>query len=206
MMPEGRARFAVFISGRGSDMQAIIDATTCGELDAEVAWIVSNTDKALGLQRAQEQGIETWVFKLKNYASPTEAGEALVDELRERRIDYVVMAGYLKLMPVDVLRAYRVVNIHPGLLPQYGGAGMYGQHVHEAVIAAKERESGCTVHLADEIYDHGRILEQVRVPVLPDDTPETLAARVLVQEHIIYPKALQKLIKGEYREDEQYRR
>jgi phosphoribosylglycinamide formyltransferase-1 len=208
MMPEGRARFAVFISGRGSDMQAIIDATTCGELDADVAWVVSNTDKALGLQRAQEQGIETWVFKLKNYASPTEAGEALADELRERRIDYVVMAGYLKLMPVEVLRAYpdRVVNIHPGLLPQYGGAGMYGQHVHEAVIAAKERESGCTVHLADEIYDHGRILEQVRVPVLPDDTPETLAARVLVQEHIIYPKALQKLIKGEYREDEQYRR
>ena len=208
-MPDSqRARLAVFISGRGSDMQAIIDVSKRGELDADVVWVVSNTDKALGLQRAQEQAIETWVFKAKSFELPAEAGKALVAKLRERRIDYVVMAGYLKLMPVEVLHALpnRVVNIHPGLLPQYGGAGMYGQHVHEAVLAAQERESGCTVHLADEIYDHGRILEQVRVPVLPDDTPETLAARVLVQEHIIYPKALQKLIKGEYREDEQLSR
>ena len=200
-----RARLAVFISGRGSDMQAIIDAGKRGELDADVVWVVSNTEKAAGLARAQDQGIETRVFQMKSYPSPAEAGSDLAARLRARQTDYVVMAGYLKLMPVEVLRSFpdRVVNIHPGLLPKYGGPGMYGLHVHEAVLAAGEKESGCTVHLADEIYDHGRILEQVRVPVLPDDTPETLAARVLIQEHIILPRALQKLIKGEYTDHEQ---
>lgn len=181
-------------------MQAIIDASRRNELDADVVWVVSNTKKALGLDRAKEQGIETSVFDAKKYGTPTEAGEDLVAHLRKRQIDYVVMAGYLKLMPTAVLKAFpnRVVNIHPGILPQYGGPGMYGHFVHEAVLAAKEKESGCTVHLADEIYDHGHILEQVRVPVLENDTPETLAARVLQQEHLIYPIALQKLIKGEY--------
>lgn len=199
-MTHSLARLAVFISGRGSDMQAIIDATRDARLAAEVVWVVSSTKKALGVQRAQEQGIETLVFRMKNYASPTEAGIALLEMLHERRIDYIVTAGYLKLLPAEVVRAYanRVVNIHPGLLPQYGGQGMYGHFVHEAVIAAKEPESGCTVHLADEIYDHGRILEQIRVPVLPDDTPDTLAARILAEEHKILPRALQKLIKGEY--------
>jgi phosphoribosylglycinamide formyltransferase-1 len=195
-----RARLAVFISGKGSDMQAIIDASKRNELDADVVWVVSNTKKALGLDRAKEQGIETSLFNAKEYGTPSEAGDDLVAHLKKRQIDYVVMAGYLKLMPSAVLKAFpnRVVNIHPGILPQYGGPGMYGHFVHEAVLAAKEAESGCTVHLADEIYDHGRILEQVRVPVLQGDTPDTLAARVLQQEHLIYPKALQKLIKGEY--------
>lgn len=195
-----RARLAVFISGKGSDMQAIIDASKRNELDADVVWVVSNTKKALGLDRAKGQGIETSLFNAKEYGTPSEAGDDLVVHLKKRQIDYVVMAGYLKLMPSAVLKAFpnRVVNIHPGILPQYGGPGMYGHFVHEAVLAAKEKESGCTVHLADEIYDHGRILEQVRVPVLEGDTPDTLAARVLQQEHLIYPKALQKLIKGEY--------
>ncbi|MBK7141633.1 MAG: phosphoribosylglycinamide formyltransferase [bacterium] len=200
-MPESkRARLAVFISGKGSDMQAIIDASKRNELDADVVWVVSNTRKALGLDRAKEQGIDTSLFNAKEYGTPSEAGGDLVAHLKKRQIDYVVMAGYLKLMPSAVLKAFpnRVVNIHPGILPQYGGPGMYGHFVHEAVLAAKEKESGCTVHLADEIYDHGRILEQVRVPVLEGDTPDTLAARVLQQEHLIYPKALQKLIKGEY--------
>lgn len=200
-MSEPLARIAVFISGRGSDMQAIIDATRTGELCAEVVFVVSNTVKAPGLERARQQGIDTLVFRVKNYPSSEDAGEDLVKQLRERRIDYIALAGYLKLLPNSVLHAFpnRVVNIHPGLLPTYGGHGMYGHFVHEAVIAAGEKESGCTVHLADEVYDHGRILEQVRVPVLPDDTPDTLAARILEQEHIIYPKALQKLIKGEYK-------
>lgn len=195
-----RARLAVFISGKGSDMQAIIDASKRNELDADVVWVVSNTKKALGLDRAKEQGIETSLFNAKEYGTPSEAGDDLVAHLKKRQIDYVVMAGYLKLMPSAVLKAFpnRVVNIHPGILPQYGGPGMYGHFVHEAVLAANEKESGCTVHLADEIFDHGRILEQVRVPVLEGDTPDTLAARVLQQEHLIYPKALQKLIKGEY--------
>ena len=181
-------------------MQAIIDASRRNELDADVVWVVSNTKRALGLDRAKEQGIETSLFNAKEYGTPSEAGDDLVAHLKKRQIDYVVMAGYLKLMPTAVLKAFpnRVVNIHPGILPQYGGPGMYGHFVHEAVLAAKEKESGCTVHLADEIYDHCQILEQVRVPVLEGDTPDTLAARVLQQEHLIYPIALQKLIKGEY--------
>jgi len=125
----------------------------------------------------------------------------LLPRLKERHIDEIALAGYLKLLPLEVVRAYRgrITNIHPALLPKYGGKGMYGHHVHEAVIAAGDRESGPTVHLVDEIYDNGRILGQARVPVLADDTPDTLAARVLTEEHKLYPKILQKLIQGEYK-------
>ena len=115
------------------------------------------------------------------------------------------MAGYLKLLPAEVVRAYRgrITNIHPALLPRYGGKGMYGHHVHEAVLAAGETETGPTVHLVDEVYDNGRILEQAKVPVRPDDTPDSLAARVLEQEHRLYPRVLSKLIRGEYEQDSQ---
>ena len=121
--------------------------------------------------------------------------------LKAHKIDYIALAGYLKLLPPAVVAAYqrRIVNIHPALLPKYGGKGMYGHYVHEAVIAAGDKESGVTIHVVDEIYDNGQILEQAKVPVLPDDTPETLAARVLEQEHKLYPRALNKLIKGRYR-------
>lgn len=200
-MTANLAHVAVFLSGSGTDLQALIDASKDGRLSARIAWVVASKEDAYGLVRAANAGIETTVFKMKDYESAQAAGEYLVRNLRERRIDYVAMAGYLKMMPVEVLRAYpnRVVNIHPALLPKYGGAGMYGRKVHEAVIAAGDRQSGPTVHIADEIYDHGRILEQAVVPVLPDDTPETLAARVLEAEHKLYPIALNKLIKGEYR-------
>ena len=195
------ARVAVFISGSGTDLQSLIDATIDGRLWARIVWVVSSKEDAYGLVRAANAGIETAVFKAKEFESPPAAGEYLVSNLRERRIDYVAMAGYLKMMPVDVLRAFpnRVVNIHPALLPKFGGKGMYGRKVHEAVIAAGETQSGATVHLADEVYDHGKILEQAIVPVLSDDTPESLAARVLEAEHRLYPLALNKLIKGEYR-------
>jgi len=200
-MTANLAHVAVFLSGSGTDLQALIDATKDGRLSARIAWVVASKEDAYGLVRAADAGIETTVFKMKDHESAQAAGEYLVRNLRERRIDYVAMAGYLKMMPVEVLRAYpnRVVNIHPALLPKYGGVGMYGRKVHEAVIAAGDRQSGPTVHLADEIYDHGKILEQAVVPVLPDDTPETLAARVLEAEHKLYPFALNKLIKGEYR-------
>lgn len=195
------ARVAVFISGKGTDLQALIDATKNCTLHAKIALVVSSKPDAYGLVRASNEGIETFVFRLKDYDSPRAAGEELLRKLQERSIDFIAMAGYLKMMPVEILRAYpkRVLNIHPALLPNYGGKGMYGQRVHEAVIASGDKESGVTVHLADEIYDHGRILEQVRVPVMPGDTPELLAARVLEEEHRLYPKALNKLIMGEYR-------
>jgi len=194
------ARIAVFISGNGTDLQSLIDASKDGRLAGQIVWVVSSKEEVYGLVRAANAGIETAVLRIRDFESSDLAGEFLVRNLRERRVDFVALAGYLKMMPVEVLRAYpsRVVNIHPALLPKYGGKGMYGRKVHEAVIASGDKESGPTVHLADEVYDHGKILEQVRVPVLPGDTPETLAARVLEAEHGLYPLALNKLIKGEY--------
>ncbi|MBD3332402.1 phosphoribosylglycinamide formyltransferase [candidate division GN15 bacterium] len=199
-MKDSRARIAVFISGGGSNLQALIDAEKAGILAGDVVWVVSSSKKAYGLRRAEQAGIDTWVYMPKRYDSAQGAAQDLLRKLTEREIDYIALAGYLKLLPAEVVRAYsgRIVNIHPALLPKYGGKGMYGHHVHEAVLAAGETESGPTVHLVDEIYDNGRILEQVRVPVESDDTPDSLAARVLEQEHKLYPRVLSKLIRGEY--------
>lgn len=200
-MAEPRARIAVFISGSGSGLQALIDASGAGTLCGEIAWVVSSTNKAFGLERAAAAGIESFVFRARKYESPQAASFDLLARLREHRIDYIALAGYLSLLPAEVVRAYRnrITNIHPALLPKFGGKGMYGHFVHEAVIASGETESGPTVHLVNELYDEGAILEQVRIPVLPEDTPETLAARVLLEEHKLYPKVLDKLIRGAYR-------
>jgi phosphoribosylglycinamide formyltransferase-1 len=191
---------AVFISGGGSNLQALIDAAKCGLLAADIVLVVSSRRDAFGLQRAAREKIDTFVFKAKKYGSDDEAASALLKRLREHEAEYIALAGYLKLLPSEVVRAYpdRIVNIHPALLPKYGGKGMYGHRVHEAVLAAGDRESGPTVHVVNEIYDDGRILDQVRVPVYEDDTAESLAERVLAQEHKLYPRALNKLIKGEY--------
>ncbi|MCK4607579.1 MAG: phosphoribosylglycinamide formyltransferase [candidate division Zixibacteria bacterium] len=199
-MDDNKPRIAVLISGAGSNLQALIDATKAGILKAEIALVVSSKGKAYGLERAAAEDIETMVFKNKKYPSPEEAGRDLVAKLRERRIDYIALAGFLSLLPVAVVRAFRnhIVNIHPALLPKYGGKGMYGRHVHEAVLASGDKESGPSVHLVDEIYDNGKVLEQAKVPVRSDDTPDTLAARVLEQEHKLYPRVMQKLINGEY--------
>ena len=197
----GPARIAVFISGRGTGLQALVDATRSGKLSAQIVLVVSSNPEAYGLERAKNENIPALVHVTRQFETPDQAADSLLGELRAREVDYLALAGYLKMMPPTVLRAYpgRVVNIHPALLPKYGGKGFYGHHVHEAVIAARDKESGATVHLVDEIYDHGKILEQVRVPVLPDDTPDTLAARILVEEHKLYPLALEKLIQGKYR-------
>lgn len=194
------ARVAVLISGGGTTLQAFIDAAESGSLRAEIALVVSSRRKAFGLERAAKAGIESFVFKASKYESPELAAEDLLSRLIDQKIDYIVLAGYLKLLSPEVVSHFRgrIVNIHPALLPKYGGQGMYGHHVHEAVLAAGDQESGCSVHLADEIYDHGRVLEQARVPVLADDTPESLAARILIEEHKLYPAVLNRLIKGEY--------
>jgi len=199
-MGKDRPRVAVFISGGGTNLQALIDASKSGALSAEIALVVSSRKDAFGLERAASENIESFVFKMKKHASPDESGEELLARLREREIKFIALAGYLSLLPPNLVRAYRnrIVNIHNALLPKFGGKGMFGQHVHEAVLAAGDKESGPTVHLVDEIYDNGKVLDQTKVPVLSDDTPDSLAARVLEQEHILYPKVLQKLIKGEF--------
>ncbi len=166
----------------GSNLEALLGALGESTL-AEVVLVLSNRSDAPALDRARERGIRT--------ASLADAsdGTEWTRQLREARIDLVVLAGYLKLVPAEVIAAYRgrIVNIHPALLPAFGGPGMYGHHVHEAVLRSGASVSGATVHLVDEQYDRGAILAQARVPVLPGDTPASLAARVLQAEHKLLP-------------------
>ena len=196
---DSRAKIAVFISGGGTNLQSLIDASQQGLLSGDIVLVVSSKSNAYGLERAKNAGIDTFVFKVKNYSGHKEAEKDLLEMLEEYKVDYIALAGYLKLIPASLIKRFkdRITNIHPALLPKYGGKGMYGHHVHEAVIASGDSESGASVHLVDEIYDNGRILVQEKVPVMPGDDPEKLAARVLKIEHKIYPLALEKLIRGE---------
>jgi len=192
-------RLAVFISGTGTNLQALIDAKKKKKLEAEIALVVSSSPSAAGLGKAEKEGIETFVFQEKEFASKEEATNALLSILREKKIEYIALAGYLKIIAAEIISEYenKIINIHPAILPKYGGQGMYGIHVHEAIIAAHDKESGLTIHLVDEKYDHGRILKQIKVPVYEDDTPGLLQQRILKEEHKHYPIFVNKLVKGE---------
>lgn len=171
-------------------MRAIADACSSGELPAKVKVVVAPHVDAPAAELAHELGLEVAVV------SPTEPnyGTDLVKALKD--CNWICLAGYARLLPLEVLDSFphRVINIHPALLPKYGGKGMYGRHVHHAVLEAGEGETGCTVHLVTEAYDEGPRVLQMTCPVEPDDTPETLAARVLRLEHEAYPRALRELI------------
>jgi phosphoribosylglycinamide formyltransferase-1 len=175
-------RVAVAISGRGSNLEALLRALT-PDAPARVVLVLSNRSDAAGLAHARDRAIPVEVLN-----DATDSTEWLRC-LREHRVELVVLAGYLKLVPAPVVTEFRdrILNIHPALLPAFGGAGMYGLRVHQAVLASGARETGATVHLVDEVYDGGRILGQTRVRVIPGDTPETLAARVLEVEHRLLP-------------------
>lgn len=190
-----KARLAVFISGSGTNLQSIIDRCADGTIPGEVVLVVSNKSDAQGLLRAQRSGINTVVHRRKKFPDGQAADDHLLQLLTKHEIDVIALAGYLKLLPPEVVRKYRnrIFNIHPALLPKYGGKGMYGHHVHEAVLASGDTESGVTIHLVDEIYDHGKIVAQEKVPILPGDTPDDLAARVLEVEHKLYPRVLKKV-------------
>jgi phosphoribosylglycinamide formyltransferase 1 len=176
-----RPRLGVLLSGSGRTLQNLIDRIMDGRLKASIAGVASDRDDAFGLQRAMEHGLEA-----RHLRDPSE----IWSWLQEMGADLVVLAGYLRLLPIDPEFHDRVLNIHPSLLPKFGGKGMHGDHVHQAVLAAGERESGCTVHLCNERYDDGRVLVQARVPVLADDTAQTLAARVFAAECEAYPAAI----------------
>jgi len=178
-------RVAVAVSGRGSNLQALLDSLSA-EAPARVVLVISNRPDAGALERARARGIATSVLR-----DPSQASEWL-SLLEAARIDLLVLAGYLKLVPPEVVRRYqgRIINIHPALLPDFGGPGMYGARVHQAVLASGADQSGATVHLVDEVYDRGPILGQARVPVLPGDTAESLASRVLEAEHQLLPAAV----------------
>lgn len=190
-----KVRLAVFISGGGTNLQSIIDAGRDGKFPAQVVLVVSSRDDAYGLTRAKNAGIDTAVYSRKRFSDGQVADDWLLALLDKYEIQMIALAGYLKMISPAMIRKYRgkIVNIHPGLLPKYGGKGMYGQHVHEAVIAAGEKETGVTIHQVDEIYDHGLVVAERRVPVLPGETAEELAARVLRVEHELYPLVLREL-------------
>lgn len=183
----------------GSNMQAIIDACKAGRLSAVPVVVISNNGESRALERARNEGIPNYYLSGKTHPDPDSLDQAILDVLILHKVDVVALAGYMKKLGPKTLARFRgrILNIHPALLPKHGGKGMYGIRVHESVIAAGETESGVTVHLVTEEYDRGPILAQVRVPVMPGDTPETLAERVLVQEHILYPATLQRIATGE---------
>lgn len=198
-----KLRIGFLASHNGSNMQAIVDAIKRGELDAIPAVVISNNSNAFVLERARREGIPAYHISSKQYPNEDELDQAILDTLLKHNVNIVCLAGYMKKVGPKVLNHFknRVLNIHPALLPKFGGKGMYGRFVHEAVLQAGETQSGCTVHLVDEVYDHGKILGQKVVPVYPHDTIETLAERVLEQEHKLYPEILQKIAKGEIKLD-----
>jgi len=183
------SRLAVLASGRGSNLQAIIDHfdNIARERIANVVLVASNRADSPSLVRAATASIDIAHF------DAGDDGSVLLELLRKFRIDLVVLAGYLKRIPPSVIREYagRIINIHPALLPGLGGEGMYGARVHHAVIASGAKETGVTVHLVDVDYDRGPIIAQWRMPVAKSDTAESLAARVLTVEHIVYPRAVE---------------
>jgi len=191
-----RLHLAVLVGtkGRGSNMMAIHQAASSGRLSAQIAVVVGSSSTALALQRADEAGLKTAVVPFRK---DDEAGyaTALLDTLRRAEVDTLVLAGYLRRLPASVVEPFRfrILNVHPGLLPSFGGKGMYGEHVHRAVLEYGCKVSGCTVHFVDEAYDTGPIIVQRAVPVEETDTPETLAARVLPEEHSALVEALQLL-------------
>lgn len=183
------SRLAVLASGRGSNLQAIIDHfdNLARERVANVVLVASNRADSPALIRAATASIDVAAF------NPNDDGSELLALLQKFRVDLVVLAGYLKRIPPKVINEYsgRMINIHPALLPAFGGEGMYGARVHEAVIASGAEETGVTVHLVDDDYDRGPIIAQWRVPVDRSDTPDTLAARVLNVEHAVYPRVVE---------------
>ena len=192
---------AVFASGRGSNFQAILDAIDAGFVPARVVVLISNKSDAGAMEIARAHNISIRHLSQKLFSSEDAMADAMLEVLEETHSEFIALAGYLKKIPAQVIRQYRnrIINIHPALLPSFGGAGMYGHHVHEAVIASGGNVSGATVHMVDEEYDRGPIVLQKTVVIIPDETPDTLAAKVLKIEHEIFPLALKAFAEGRVR-------
>lgn len=192
-------RIGFLASHRGSNMQSIIDACNSGRLNAEPVVVISNNGNSGALERAGNEGIPAYHVGSKTFPDEQERDRVICATLIKHKVDLVVLAGYMKKVGPETLKAFRgkIINIHPSLLPRHGGAGMYGMKVHEAVIAAGETETGVTIHLVDDAYDTGRILAQKKIPVNSNDTVESLAERVLKIEHAMYVETLEKILSGE---------
>lgn len=193
MSAKRMCRLGVLLSGRGSNYAAIQKAINEGRLPhTETAVVISNHRDTQGLHYAASQGVPSFVLEKQAFENRSAFDAAVTEVLKAHQVDVVILAGYDRIISAPLLEAYdrRILNIHPSLLPAYGGKGMVGVKVHQAVIANAEAESGCSVHLVTAVVDDGPVLGQSRVPVLSDDTPETLASRILEQEHQLYPKVI----------------
>jgi len=189
-------RLAVMISGGGRTLQNIAELIEQGELNAVVPIVISSRENVFGLERAKNLNISSVVVPRKQYERPSEFSDVIWEHVRKAGANYVCLAGFLSLLAIPDDFINRVVNIHPGLLPSFGGQGMFGHHVHEAVLKAGCKVSGCTVHFCDQTYDTGPIILQRTCPVLEDDTPDTLAARVFEEELIAMPDAIKLIADG----------
>lgn len=181
-------RIAVFVSGGGSNMQAVMDKIDSGDINGKIVLVLSSSPKAYAITRAENAGIPVCVLP----KDLVQREELTLKKLEEYNVDLCILAGYLGIVSGAVIKRYenKIINIHPSLIPSFCGKGFYGHYVHEAVLAYGAKVSGCTTHFVAEGIDTGAVIMQATVPVLQDDTPETLAARILVQEHIIMPETV----------------
>lgn len=188
-------KLGILVSHRGTNFQSIIDACEAGSINAKVVVAISNNSRSIGLQRARVAGIPAFHLSARTHPETTELDAAILEILLTRQVDLVITAGYMKKLGEKTLRQYqrKIINVHPSLLPKYGGKGMFGMKVHAAVLDSCDTETGITVHYVDGGYDSGEIISQVRLPIKPGDTPEFLAARILPQEHKLLVKTLKEL-------------
>lgn len=194
------ARIAVLASGGGSNLQAIVDYLRGrGDREADVVLVASDRPDAGALERAEREGIQRALVKSRRAPD----GSNPLDLLRDHGVDFIALAGYLRMLPKEIVAEFpsRIVNIHPALLPLFGGVGMYGDRVHRAVLESGATVTGATVHYVDDEYDHGSIIAQWPVPVLDDDSVQSLAARVLKVEHVLYPRVVSAVASGKWRFD-----
>ncbi len=191
-------RCTVFASGGGSNFQALLDRKSAGDLHVDFALVVGNNSTAVAFERARKAFVPTLHIAPSHFHDETAYVDSLLNALKSAGTELIILAGYMKMLPLKVVQEYqnRIVNIHPGLLPAFGGKGMYGMNVHRAVLDYGAKISGITVHFVDEEYDHGPIILQEAVPVLSNDTPEELAARVLKAEHGNFWRAIESIAQG----------
>ena len=185
-------KIAVFASGGGSNFKAIHHQIIQGNIPGKIIIVVSNNPNCGAIKFAEKNSIPIFIINADRYPNSHSRDELLLETCLEAEIDLICLAGFMKMLPQNIVKQYEysILNIHPGLLPEFGGKGFYGLRVHEAVINTGKRESGATVHFVDEIYDHGPIILQKKVKVMETDTPESLAARVLKLEHELFPEVV----------------